>query len=78
MDTNQETVQPLPVEIDGSFEPYLTVEQLAEILKIRPRTVADWTKRFVDMPVLSLPGSLRFRASEVIAWLKSREKEEAK
>ena len=78
MDTDKEAVQPLPVEIDGSVEPYLTVEQLAEILKIKPRTVADWTKRFVDMPVVTLPGSLRFRASDVIAWLKSHKKEEAK
>jgi hypothetical protein len=43
MDTSKATVQPLPVEIDGSVEPYLTVEQLAEILEIKPRTVADWT-----------------------------------
>jgi hypothetical protein len=58
------------IEIDGSSEPYVRPEDLAKVLNVKPDTICDWARRYEDFPHLTLPGSLRFRVSEVEEWLK--------
>lgn len=51
-----------------SFEPYVTIEQLCEHLQMKPR----WVRYQITengLPVKRLGRSLRFRISEVEAWL---------
>jgi hypothetical protein len=59
------------IKIDGSSEPYVRPEVLSEFLGVKPDTLCDWARRYPDFPHLALPGSLRFRVSEVEAWLKT-------
>lgn len=58
------------IQIHGSSEPYVKTEELAVILRVRPDTIVDWSKRYPDFPALRLPGVLRMRVSEVERWLK--------
>jgi hypothetical protein len=57
------------IQIHGSAEPYIKTEELASILRVRPDTIVDWSKRYPDFPTLRLPGVLRMRVSEVEKWL---------
>ena len=69
-----EVVPSTPVEND-----ILTVADVAEILKCKPSSVYNLTRRRGQarydnpIPVLRLPMGLRFRRSSVLAWLKSQE-----
>jgi excisionase family DNA binding protein len=49
----------------------LTASELAEILGFSPGTVVDWSERG-SIPSFKLGGRLRFRESEVVAWLEDR------
>jgi predicted site-specific integrase-resolvase len=59
----------------GSTELYVTAEELGARLRVHRDTIAGWTKKYPDLPHITLPnGSLRFRPSEVEAWLKKFQK----
>ena len=66
-----------PATFAGSVEAYVTAEELGNILHLSAETLGIWGKRFSDFPHLTLPnGALRFRPSEVEAWLRNFRKEE--
>jgi hypothetical protein len=58
------------VELNGSAESYIRVEDLAKILDVKPRTILDWSHRYPDFPMLRTPGMIRVRATEVSEWLR--------
>jgi Helix-turn-helix domain len=57
------------IQIHESSEAYIKTEELAGMLRVRPDTIVDWSKRYPDFPALRLPGVLRMRVSEVEKWL---------
>ena len=59
------------IKFNGSSEPYVKLEEMAKILRIKPETIADWVRRYEDFPHLDLPGNIRLRPSEVESWLKT-------
>jgi nitrogen PTS system EIIA component len=52
-------------------ERLLTAREIAELLGFAAGTVVDWAERG-DVPAFKLGGRLRFRESEVLAWLEER------
>jgi len=60
----------------SSAEQYVTAEEIGSRFHLHPDTVAGWTRKYSDLPHTTLPnGSLRFRLSEVEAWLKKFNRE---
>jgi predicted DNA-binding transcriptional regulator AlpA len=57
----------------------ITVKEVAEILRCKPSSVYNLTRRrsvrytHAPIPVIRLPLGLRFRRSSVLAWLASLE-----
>ena len=49
----------------------LTARELAELLGFSASTVVDWTEAGA-LPAFKIGGRLRFRESEVLAWLEDR------
>jgi excisionase family DNA binding protein len=49
-------------------ERLLNARELADVLGFAPATIVDWAERGA-LPVFKIGGRLRFRASEVEAWL---------
>jgi excisionase family DNA binding protein len=64
-----------PVVSIQSSEPILTIEQVAERPQLKPSTVYELTRRRSrrPLPVLRVGKFLRFRWSEIEAWLVQRE-----
>ena len=56
-------------QINGSDESYVHPRELETLLNIKERTILDWARRYADFPFTQLPGSIRVRPSEVMAWL---------
>jgi excisionase family DNA binding protein len=52
-------------------EPLLTARQVAELLGFAPGTIVDWYEAG-KLPGFKLGGRLRFRPSEVEAWLEAK------
>jgi PTS system nitrogen regulatory IIA component len=52
-------------------ERLLTARQLADLLGFQAGTIVDWAERG-EVPAFKIGGRLRFRESEVLAWLKER------
>ncbi len=51
----------------------LTAREVAELLGVCAETVLRWVRRS-ELPVIRLPGgAIRFRWSEIEAWLQERE-----
>jgi excisionase family DNA binding protein len=55
----------------GVTERLVTARELAELLGFAPATIVDWAERG-EVPAFKLGGRLRFRESEVLAWLEGR------
>ena len=49
---------------------FLTLKELAEMLRVKPRTIYDWVanERKTGIPVERAGGSLRFRLDKVLQW----------
>ena len=47
---------------------YVTVNDIAEMLKISPKTVYDWVYRRI-IPFKKINGALRFSMAEIERWL---------
>jgi len=64
-----------PVASIQSSEPILTIEQVADRLQLKTSTIYELTRRRNrrPLPVLRTGKFLRFRWSEIEAWLVQRE-----
>ena len=53
---------------------FLTLKELAELLRVKPRTVYDWVanEKRTGIPVERAGGSLRFRLDKVLSWTEGR------
>lgn len=49
----------------------LTARQVATYLGFKPATIVDWAERD-EMPAFKVGGRLRFRLSEIDAWLEEK------
>lgn len=58
-------------ELPDEQERLLTARQLAEYLGFSAGTIVDWFERG-EVPGFKVGGRLRFRVSEVEAWLNAR------
>ena len=58
---------------------FLTLKELAELLRVKPRTVYDWVanERKTGIPVERAGGSLRFRLDRVLQWTEGQKSESA-
>jgi predicted DNA-binding transcriptional regulator AlpA len=56
-------------KITDGTEPYEKLESFAEFIDVRPPTIYDWMRKYPTFPHLRLPGTIRVRRTEVIAWL---------
>lgn len=52
----------------SELEPLLTAAQVADVLGFSAGTIVDWSERGT-IPSFKVGGRLRFRESEVLAWL---------
>jgi hypothetical protein len=59
-------------------ESYVDTEDLAQELGIVPATVRYWARTYESFPVLKLPGTNRYRKSEVMNWLSSHERKKGR
>jgi excisionase family DNA binding protein len=57
--------------VTSTAERLLTARELADLLGFSASTVQDWTERD-ELPAFKIGGRLRFRESEVLAWLEER------
>ena len=61
---------PAPLSVPG-LEHLITVEQVAEVLALRPSTVRAYAERG-SLPCVRMGGRLRFRPSDVAEWIEQR------
>lgn len=56
---------------------FLTLKELAELLRVKPRTVYDWVanERKTGIPVERAGGSLRFRLDKILRWTEGQKSE---
>jgi excisionase family DNA binding protein len=52
---------------------YLTIEQLAMLLQVSPKSVSRWASTDLSMPVLRIGRTVRFPKERVLRWLRARE-----
>jgi len=54
---------------------FLTLKELAELLRVKPRTIYDWVanERKTGIPVERAGGSLRFRLDKILQWTEGRD-----
>ncbi len=57
--------------VSRDVERLLTARELGELLGFAAGTIVDWAERG-DVPAFKIGGRLRFRESEVLAWLEER------
>ena len=55
-----------------SLSRLLTVEELADLLQVPPRTIYAWRYKGVGPPAVPVGKYLRFRVEDVAAWLDNR------
>jgi|SRR5262245_57714526 excisionase family DNA binding protein len=60
-----DTTGPAP---SSNWEPLMTVEDLADYLKIKPQTLRDWAKKG-HIPYEPLRSEIRFRRSVIDKWM---------
>ena len=51
-------------------EPFVSPAEVAKILGVEAKTVADWARKYRDFPCIRLPGVVRMKLTEVAVWLK--------
>ncbi|MDP8259634.1 MAG: helix-turn-helix domain-containing protein [Candidatus Gygaella obscura] len=54
------------------IENLLTIEELAEYLRVKPRTIYDWLYK-KKVPALKIVGQWRFRKDKIDEWLDRKE-----
>ena len=55
------------------MEKLLTIQQLSELIQVRPKTIYQWTHTGF-IPHYKLPKGVRFRPFEIDIWLKKRQR----
>ncbi len=55
-----------------SLSRLLTVEELADLLQVPPKTIYAWRYKGVGPPAVPVGKYLRFRVEDVAAWLDTR------
>lgn len=53
--------------------PYLTVEEVAAALQVKPKTVYGWALADSSMPTLRVGHTIRFPQARLERWLRERE-----
>jgi PTS system nitrogen regulatory IIA component len=53
------------------FENLMTIEEVADYLRVKKRTVYDWAKRG-KIPAIKAVGQWRFKKEKIDAWLDSK------
>jgi predicted DNA-binding transcriptional regulator AlpA len=57
----------------GSAEPYVAAEDIAELFGVKKITILRWARKDPRLKRLRLPGVVKFRMSDVEAWLQTQE-----
>ena len=50
---------------------YISLEEAAEYLNIKPVTLRKWIKQKTDLPAHQIGRLWKFKRSELVAWVKS-------
>ena len=58
---------------DKRLEPYLTAEQVGELLQLSAKSIYRLAKSDPTMPMLKLGGTVRFPRERLERWLRDRE-----
>ena len=53
------------------MEKLLTIQQLSELIQVRPKTIYQWT-RIGSIPFYKFPKGIRFRENQVFQWLEKK------
>jgi len=56
---------------------YLTVQEVAALLKVSPKTIYRWASQDATMPALRIGGVVRFPPERLERWLRERGPSEA-
>jgi excisionase family DNA binding protein len=65
-----EPTAPAPAELAA----YLTVDEVAALLRVSTKTISRWARSDVTMPALRIGGgTVRFHRQRLEAWLRTRE-----
>lgn len=70
MERTTKALPPRPATTDLAPDDLLTREEVAGYLRMRPRTVREWTDAG-DLPALKLGGRVRYRWADVQAFAAS-------
>lgn len=67
-----------PVEIDGvggahATPMFLTVQEVAELLRVSPATVRAWIAKGEGPPAMRFGKQIRYRPERVIEWVEQQE-----
>ena len=54
------------------FEQLMTIEEVAQYLRVKKRTVYDWLKKG-KIPAVKTVGQWRFQKEKINAWLESKQ-----
>ena len=56
------------------YESLMTIDEVAEYLRVKKRTVYDWVKKH-KIPAIKTVGQWRFKKDKIDAWLDGKYKE---
>lgn len=62
---------------DKMYEPLLSLDDVANWLGVRPQTIYSWRKVGLGPRAIKVGAALRFRHSDVEAWINSQTEDEA-
>lgn len=57
--------------MDNRHEKLMTVDEVAEYLQVKKRTVYDWLKKG-KIPAIKTVGQWRFKSEQIDAWLQAQ------
>ena len=57
-----------------SYESLMTIDELAEYLRVKKRTVYEWIRN-KKIPAIKAVGQWRFKKERIDAWLKANSEE---
>jgi excisionase family DNA binding protein len=70
--TRRPSTTPVQGRTRESLSRLLTVQELADLLQVPPKTIYTWRYKRIGPPAVPLGRYLRFRADDVAAWLEKR------